>query len=106
MQAGNLRHRVTIQQVTETRDDMGGVTQTWSTFAANLHAEIAPLSGRELLLARQVNAETTHRIRLRYRAGITPKMRVLFGSRIFAIESVLDTEERGIEVVLLCREAL
>jgi len=106
MQAGNLRHRVTIQQVTETRDDMGGVTQTWSTFAASLHAEIAPLSGRELLLARQVNAETTHRIRLRYRAGITPKMRVLFGSRIFAIESVLDTDERGIEVVLLCREAL
>ena len=48
MEAGQLRHRVTIQQATETTDGFGGVTQAWATFAT-VWAAVEPLTGREYL---------------------------------------------------------
>ena len=37
---------------------------------------------------------------------ITPLDRIVFEDRIFEIESVLDIEERGRELVLMCKEKL
>lgn len=103
MESGKLRHAVTIQSVTESRDAHGGTTLTWGTFHA-CHAAISPITGKEYLQASQVQAQVTHRIRVRRYAGITPRMRVLFGTRVFAVELVRDLEERRAEVELLCRE--
>lgn len=104
MRAGQLRHRVTIQQLGPvTRDAMGGEIATWNTYA-ELYAAVEPLEGRELFSAQQVAAEISHRVRIRYHAGVVPKMRVLFGSRVFDIQSAMSIEERGRETHLYCRE--
>jgi SPP1 family predicted phage head-tail adaptor len=103
MNAGSLRHRITIQSVTETKDTFGGVTEAWGTHAA-VWASIEPLSGRELLQAQQVQADITHRVRMRYVAGVTTKMRVLYGSREFGIQVAINPEERNREIVLMCKE--
>lgn len=105
MKAGKLRHRITIQNPVETTNDVGDVTTTWEDFAT-VWAEIIPLSGREYWESKQVNSEVTGKIRIRYLAGVTPKMRAKFGDRIFNIEAVINPEEKNIELVLLVSEKL
>ena len=84
-----LRHRVTIEQVTETRDADGGVVTAWSALHSKVPAEIVPLSGREFVAAQAAQAGVTARMTIRYVTGITPKMRVVHGSDIYNIEAVL-----------------
>ncbi len=103
MRAGQLRTRVTIEQVTETRDTFGDPVPSWGTFAAR-YADVLPQSGREFIAARQRWPELSHLVRLRAVAGITPKMRARIGARVLDILAVLDQESRGREVVLACRE--
>ena len=87
--AQRLRHRVTIEQVTETRDEWGGVEAAWGALHSAVPAEIVPLSGREFIAAQAAQAGITARMTIRYVAGITPKMRVVHGADIYNIEAVL-----------------
>ena len=103
MGSGAYRHRITIQSVTETADSFGAMTETWGTFA-QVWASIEPLSGRELLQAQQIQADVTHRVRFRFLAGVTAKMRGLYGTRYFNILSIINTDERDREIVLMCKE--
>ncbi len=105
MEAGALRHKVIIQQPTETTNSLGEITPSWTTFAT-VWAEILPLSGKEYWSSKQVNSEVTGKIRIRYKSGITPKMRVKYGTRIFNIEAVMNYLERNIESILLVSEVL
>jgi SPP1 family predicted phage head-tail adaptor len=105
MRPGDLRHRITIEQVIETTDANGTITEEWVTFA-NRWASVEPLDGRELFEAHQVNAEISHRIRLRWLAGVVPKMRVTFGVRFFMIESVANPSERNEELIVMCHEGV
>ena len=104
MRIGPLNKRVTIQTATESRDSHGDVAQTWATHAT-VWAAIEPLSGSERIVAQQAEAFTTHRVRIRYLSTVTSDMRVLYGTRYFNIESVLNIDERGEEMHLLCQEA-
>lgn len=103
MGAGDYRHLVTIQQPVETTDDLGQPVTTWSN-VATVHAAVEPLEGRELFAAQAVRAETTTRVRIRYRSGITPKHRLVYAGRVLNILSVIDPDERHREIVLLCSE--
>lgn len=103
MKAGALRRRVTLQTQSLVGDGAGGDTESWKDFVT-VSAEILPLTGRELFQAQQVNDELTHRITLRYYPGVTSDMRVKYGTRIFLIESLIDTEERHRELVVMGKE--
>lgn len=102
-EVGELRHRLTLQEATETTSAHGAVQQSWNDIAT-LWGAIDPLAGREGFAAQQMYASATHHIRLRYRAGIVPKMRFAFGSRTFEIDAVLNTEERNRELVCIATE--
>jgi SPP1 family predicted phage head-tail adaptor len=104
MRIGDLRHRITIQQLTPTQNGLDS-TEVPADFAT-VWAAIEPLSGREYFAAQQVNAEVTCRIRMRYLAGVTPSMQVKFGERTFAIESVINVEERNRELQLMVKEVV
>ena len=105
MRVGRLRHRVELQEATETRGDYGDVTREWSTIATRW-AGIEPMSGREIMQADQVNAKLSHRVRMRYDADVTPAKRLKFGSRIFDISSVINRDEKNAELEVLCSEAV
>jgi SPP1 family predicted phage head-tail adaptor len=105
MLAGKLRHSITIQSKSVSRDEYGEEEITWGTYHT-CWAAISPLLGREFLEAQQMQARVTHRVTIRYKAGVLPEMRVLFGSRVFAIESVLTVNEIHYEMVLMCREEI
>lgn len=111
MMAGKLRHRVTIEQAVESQSSSGETAQTWNTFA-EVWASINPVHGRETWRAAQVTPLLTHAIKIRGLAGITPKMRVRFddpkvnATRYFGIDSIMDVDEQGNEMNLLCIEDL
>lgn len=105
MKPGNLRHRVTIQQLTRTDDGAGGYIETW-TAVATVWADVYPLKGNERYEAQQVQANLSHRVTIRYRAGIVPSMRLQYGTRTLNIEAVIDPEERHRELVLMCSEVV
>ena len=103
MNAGELRHQITIQTPTEAQDSLGAVISTWSTFAT-VRASVEPLQGREYLALQQVQSEAGVKIRIRYLPGLNAKMRVLWTSKIYEIENILEIESRRREIHLMCRE--
>jgi SPP1 family predicted phage head-tail adaptor len=105
MRAGSLRHRVTIQQATVTRDAIGGEVKTWEA-VADRWASVEPLTGREFFSAQQEGAQLSARIRLRYLAGIVPTMRVVHGSAVYDVKAVVNVEGRSRELHLMVEEAV
>ena len=110
MQAGRLRHSVTIQQRTATVDGYGQQSTAWTDVITAL-AAIEPLSGRELFAAQAVQSEVSHRVTIRYRSELdVPRtgaaLRVAFGSRVFDVHAVLNMGERDREMHILCSEGL
>lgn len=103
MNPGKLRHRVTIQQATRTRGAGGGYTEKWGE-VATVRAAVVPLTGTERIRAMQTEANLTHRIEMRYRAGLTSAMRAVYAGRTFEIRAVIDVEERRREIHLLAEE--
>ncbi len=101
--AGKLRHQITIQQQTTDQDVHGQTIETWTTFAT-VRASVEPLRGKEYFSVEQEYAQVDTRIRIRYSAGILPKMRVLFGSKLYDIKSVINVEERNFHMELMCEE--
>jgi len=83
---------VEIQEVTSSPDAMGQPTISWGT-TQSAWAQILPLTARELYFTKTVRPETTHRITLRYFAGLTSANRLKMGSRIFNILGLINENE-------------
>lgn len=105
MKAGDLRHRITIQENRPVKDAEGIVQDSWVDLAT-VWAALKPLSGRELLAAQALQSETTGTLEIRYRAGIKPSQRVIFGGRVLEILAVLNKEEKNRELGLLTKEVV
>jgi SPP1 family predicted phage head-tail adaptor len=101
---GQLRHRLDVESFTETRDSFGQPITTWAVLHDGVKAFVEPLAGRELFQARQLHADVTHRITMRYVAGITPKHRISCGEREFDILSILNLAERNLILEILVKE--
>lgn len=105
VRAGELRRRVTIQQNNGTTTDSEGIPiENWVD-VVTVWARVRDLSGREYFAARQVQAEVTTEITIRYRAGLTTKMRAKYGTRIFDILSIIPDEKKS-ELKLMCKEVV
>lgn len=107
MNPGELRHRITIQYQNGTRDAYGALDESagWSD-TATLWASVTPIKGKELFAAESMNSEVTHAVKIRHRSGISADMRVKFGTRYFLVESVVNSKERNVELVLMCKELM
>jgi SPP1 family predicted phage head-tail adaptor len=102
-QPGTLRHRITLQRAVESPDSLGAMVETWQNLA-NVWASVEPLSAREQFNLHSTYTEATHKVTIYYLAGVTAKCRVLFGTRTFNIESVVNPEERNEDLNLICSE--
>lgn len=116
MEAGALRHRVTIQAkpVDAGTDDYGAPLDDWAAVYDGVPASILPLGGRELIAAQQVAAGVSTQIAIRYLPGITAKQRVLHPTTCCGIAAdetydvifPQDVEQRHRELHLLCSSGL
>ena len=103
--AGELNKRVTIQYQAIARDSYGAETITW-TDVDTVWAKIQPLRGREYFDAKQIQAEASIKISIRYRTGINPTMRLKYADRYFYILEMQNVDERGEELMMLCKEVV
>lgn len=111
MRAGLLRERVTIQSKTSVSDGEGGRTPTWSTLAT-VWAQVEPLRMGERLQANALGSALTWRVVMRYRADVTPQMRLQWTPRLATAAKTLEvhgvqphaTDRHGL--VLECSEVI
>lgn len=89
MQAGKLKHRITLQRPAAGQDAYGQPLTGW-TDVATVWASITDMTGREYIAAAAVQASVQTRITIRYRADIVAAMRVLHGTDVYNIAAVLE----------------
>lgn len=81
-----------------------GVTVNWSGASEPLSAwaRVEPLSANQIALANRDDAQRIYKMTIRYRTDITTNSRVIWRSRKFDVEGVLDpTEQRQFLTVML-----
>lgn len=100
---GSLRHRILLEQPVRAATEGGAASIDWSS-VAEVSAKILPQRGQEIFDSDQFSGRVTHRITLRYRAGVTPEMRFRLGARILEILSVRNVDERGRWLECDCEE--
>lgn len=98
-----FRHRVTLQQQAGMEDLQGGHGTSWAD-VATVWASVEPMAGKESYTWGKILGESTYVIRVRYRSDVRPKMRLLYGSRIMDINSVIDEHEEHRFLALGCSE--
>jgi len=113
MKAGKLRHRIKIEKPVKAQNTFGEVevnrddAADWTDFAT-VWGQILPISSRSEEKFTQDNsqllAEVDHTITIRYLTGVTHQMRVICGTRIFEISTVLDPDGFQREMTLMCKE--
>ena len=103
--SAQFRHKVSLQSRTTTINSRGEPSHTWSTYGT-AWASVEPLTGREHYENRAVQGEVTHKVTMRYRAGVVPENRIVFRSRHLEVISVRNIEERNRLLILDCRESL
>jgi len=108
MQAGRLRDRITIQNITTERDDSGQPVESWHD-GAETWAEVKGISGRELVAAGAETAVATIRVWTRFRSDITAasRLRVMTGAFKGAILNIIGPpipDSRGVQLEILCKQ--
>jgi SPP1 family predicted phage head-tail adaptor len=103
---GQMRHQVSIYLPSTSVDAYGRRTGSDTAVLADVPASVEQLTALELIRARQVYAEATHRVRctLYPDHGITSKHYLKFGTRKLNVGAVVDAENVGVEIELLCKE--
>ena len=105
MRIGELKHRITLQRRSITQSDSGEPTETWVDLGTRW-AKIEPLSSKEYFSNLQQQSQITHKVTMRYTNNFTPTTtdQILYGSRTFHIESMLNVGEENKEYTLMVKE--
>jgi SPP1 family predicted phage head-tail adaptor len=103
LRIGPLRHRVTIRTYAKTRDSYGAEIETWEDFAT-VQASVEPRIGWEDMAAKQLTAQVSHKIRIRYIEGLLPTMQIEWLGRTFEISSIINVGERNREILIMATE--
>ena len=106
IKAAKFDKQITIQKRDYSREQRNGNykgQEIWRN-VATVRASIEPIQGREYFSGPFQMGENIIRVRIRYREGITNKMRLKYGKRIFDIYSVIDSREEHKELQLMYKE--
>ena len=107
MRSGRLSKRIIIEELSISKDSQGyhEDLENWVEFK-KVWAYVEPLRGREYWQAKQVVAEVSCRITIRYLEGIDEKMRVIYGDRTYNILAVINLQEKNRVMQFLVKEVL
>lgn len=101
MRAGDLRHRVLLQRAEPGQDpESGAIVDRWVD-VASVWAAIEYLSARDFIAAQAAQSQVVARIVIRFRSDVVDTMRILHGTKIYAIAGVLPDKETGREYLTL-----
>lgn len=102
---GDLRERIDLQVEQRTRDDVGGFVSQW-VGVAQVWARVQPMGTGERYMRHQMQANASWRVTIRHRSdvSVSPKMRVVWGSRTFEVRGFTNADERKRFLDLACEE--
>lgn len=103
VQAGALRHRVTISRMAETKNERGGLVDT-PTEVATVWAEVKGLDGRESVMERVLQGVSVYQVRIRWRDDLRQSDQLagsVFGGRALNIRSAVDPDGRREQLVII-----
>ena len=101
MRNGKLRHKMTLQEPVDVQDTTTGeMVRTWQE-VAKVWASLEPLSAREFVAAGAEQSEVSARVTIRYREGVTSKMRLVYRGFSYDIKGVLSDPKSGLEYLTL-----
>ena len=96
--AGELRHRVTIQHFVEQRDEYNNLLdKSWVEYK-KLWSKVEFLSVKDTINAKAAGSETNARLKIRKRTDITTEMRVLWKDKTFQIVSPPKPDNENAEI--------
>ncbi len=94
VEAGSLRHPLIFQSRSEGKDAAGGKIITYTDTFTDM-GSIEPLRGTEYWEAKKANVEVTGKIKIRWRAGVSPTMRIKTADgRYFKIIAIMSPGEK------------
>ncbi len=100
---GALRRRLLLEAAVTTPDGLGGTTQVYETVAA-VWAQLEWIAGGERWRRGRLEQVATHRVTLRWRAGVDAGQRLRDGDRLFDIRAVADPDGGRRRLVCLVQE--
>lgn len=105
---GEMRERVTIEVAANTVNPYGEEIEAWGPIATNpiVPAEVLAISGREAVNAQQAKAIVGYRVRIRYRADVTPAHRFNYRGKTLTIAWGGDPDGRRRELAFYCSEVV
>ncbi len=104
--AGEMPHPIQIQQQASSQTGTGAQVESWTTVLSTW-AKISTASSREVYRASQFTAQVSHVIKMRWPGTgvvIQGGQRVVFGSRVFQLQTVENVLERNRVLLLHCLE--
>ena len=105
MQAGKLRHRITLQKEVKSKNDFNEWVTTYTDWWTGW-AEVLPSVGNAYFASKQLDAKVDGVVKMRYRTSVKPTMRIKYGNRYLSIVSIIQPQERKRELHLMYSEAL
>ena len=100
---GARGRRFVLELPLESPDGFGGVIRTYAA-GPQLWGAIEMIRGDEQVRAARPEQAVTHRVRLRYRDGVTAAHRLTCGPRRFQIRTAADPDGMRRELVCLVEE--
>jgi SPP1 family predicted phage head-tail adaptor len=96
LDVGTMRHSITIQAPSTTRDAFGQSGTTWEP-VIQTRASIKQTTARTLYMSGVLSAEASHILRMRYNRNITlaAGYQVLYGPHLYTIVNVDNVQERN-----------
>lgn len=110
--ASQMRHRIVFQNEVLTSDGGGGSSLSWVNVVTVWSAidNLSGLNGRNITneknFAGQIQDKESLKFTIRYTSGLTAKMRIAFGSRVFNIRSIVNVNEKNEILQILAEEGV
>ena len=108
MKAGYLRCRYILLTPTTSRGDAGSYGDGTFAERKRFYGETLDISGDETIKADRLEAQATHKIRIRYDSEVTTKCRLqdIDSGETFDIISINNVHNRNREQLILARAAV
>lgn len=90
---GDMCHRITIQNYTESRDDVGELIRAFTDYRT-VWASLQVQDNTEKEEGKKDTLTVTHRFTIRWDDGVTTNSQILFRGGTFTILSVTEKEQR------------
>ena len=103
MAIGTLNQRATVLAQTLTADGGGGYSASWDV-VATVWARLEPLSGADRYSAGRLESRARHKITVRRSNIYAAGQRLQIGTRLFALQALLDDGAPDPLLTLLCEE--